>query len=419
MSIATTALRYGWRIVAGAVLTGGTIYVASNAPKYIYQRDVVEIVLGVTERCLATQINTNSTYSVSPPSYVRSWVTTNGLSGTNFAWVTNQVTNQLSWFTDRAMMVDLDAKIFALIPYYVDTNSVFDGTTNIVMLTVTNLFATLGIGDHTNQFTQIPCWTNNPGTTNCTTNAATFGPWAWRNYVVAWQERYKVLNALKCVKIASAFDTELSQKQYLSYGEDIFPYRSWDNFTSFNQLLLSITCTNGVTSFAESGAITNESSAVGSVWQTTGQTWAEIGVSAYFVGNISGTNKYIGGAITERLKITGPKVLNTNLQTIKSFCQQYISEGPFTYFVDYGVNIPTATNVFHSYYSGDEIYTNASQRTVKEWPSNHVFLIDYPIPEFQTPCNVQNQRDLYGATYRFVNSESYVFPQFNYCTNSF
>lgn len=192
MSIATITLRYGWKIVAGAVLTGATIYVASNVPSYIYQRDVVEIVLGVTERCLATQTGTNidgsGIYGVAPPSVIRSWTTTNGLTGTNFAWVSEQVTNTLSWYTDRAMMVDLDAKIFALIPCYADTNTVYEGTTNISMLTVTGLFASLQIGDHTNQFTAIPA---------IGTNSATFGPWARRNYRVAWEERYKVLNALK------------------------------------------------------------------------------------------------------------------------------------------------------------------------------------------------------------------------------
>ena len=200
MSIQTTALKYGWAIAAGAILTGTTIYVADSTQKRITQRDAVEVILGTVERCYATQITTNPTYSVDPPSFVRSWVSTNGLTGTNFAWVTNQVTNTISWYTDRNMMIDLDAKIFALIPYYVDPDSVYDGTTNIVMLTVTGLFASLQIGNHTNQFTAIPCWTNNVGTTNCTTNAATFGPWAWRNYVVAWQERYKVLNALKMTK---------------------------------------------------------------------------------------------------------------------------------------------------------------------------------------------------------------------------
>lgn len=200
MSIKTTALKYGWYIVFGAVLTGAGIFTSDYAGKYIFQRDAMQVILGTVERCYATQITTNPTYSVSPPSFVRSWVSTNDLTGTNFAWVTKQVTNTISGYTDRSMMVDLDAKIFALIPYYVDTNTVFSGTTNIYMLTVTGLFASLQIGDHTNQFTATPCWTNNAGTTNATTNAATFGPWAWRNYVVAWQERYKVLNALKMTK---------------------------------------------------------------------------------------------------------------------------------------------------------------------------------------------------------------------------
>ena len=148
MSIKTTALKYGWYIVFGAVLTGAGIFTSDYAGKYIFQRDAMQVILGTVERCYATQITTNPTYSVSPPSFVRSWVSTNDLTGTNFAWVTKQVTNTISGYTDRSMMVDLDAKIFALIPYYVDTNTVFSGTTNIYMLTVTGLFASLQIGDH-------------------------------------------------------------------------------------------------------------------------------------------------------------------------------------------------------------------------------------------------------------------------------
>jgi hypothetical protein len=121
---------------------------------------------------------------------------TNGATNWTAVLYTNVFTNVISDRIDHAMMVDLDAKIIALCPYFANTNTVYDGTTNIVMHTFTGLLTSLNLGDHTN-FTSIPCWTNNAGTTNATTNAATFGPWAWRNYVVAWQERYKVLNALK------------------------------------------------------------------------------------------------------------------------------------------------------------------------------------------------------------------------------
>ena len=180
MSFSTTAIKYGWvYLTALGVITGTTIYVASNTRQQVKPEDIIEIALGVHERCLATQITTNPTYSVDPPSIVRTWTDTNGASII--------VTNTIGWHTDRAMMVDLDTKIKALCPYYVDTNSVHDGTTNIIMHTFTGLLTSLDLGDHTN-FTAIPA---------IGTNIATYGPWAWRNYVVAWQERYKVLNALK------------------------------------------------------------------------------------------------------------------------------------------------------------------------------------------------------------------------------
>ena len=180
MSFSTTAIKYGWvYLTALGVITGTTIYVASNTRQQVKPEDIIEIALGVHERCLATQITTNPTYSVDPPSIVRTWTDTNGASII--------VTNTIGWHTDRAMMVDLDTKIKALCPYYVDTNSVYDGTTNIIMHTFTGLLTSLDLGDHTN-FTAIPA---------IGTNIATYGPWAWRNYIVAWQERYKVLNALK------------------------------------------------------------------------------------------------------------------------------------------------------------------------------------------------------------------------------
>ena len=58
------------------------------------------------------------------------------------------------------------------------------------MHTFTGLLASLDLGDHTN-FTAIPA---------IGTNVATYGPWGWRNFIIAWQERYKVLEALKMTK---------------------------------------------------------------------------------------------------------------------------------------------------------------------------------------------------------------------------
>lgn len=201
MAFTFTDLKYGWKIAAGITLAATTIYVASNTRERVNQADIIELALGTYERCLATQYSTNPvSYYVAPPSFVRSWYsnsyeTTNvpGDLVTNWYAVlhTNAFTNVIGWRTDRAMMVELDAKIKALVPYYADMNTVYDGSTNIVMLTVTGLWASLGIGDGTNQFTSVPA---------SGTNAATYGAYPWRIYKTDLEERYKVLNALKMTR---------------------------------------------------------------------------------------------------------------------------------------------------------------------------------------------------------------------------
>ena len=157
------SLKYGWTIPASIALAAVTIYISSNTRHRVNQADVIEIALGVTERCLATQTSTNPTYSVSPPSFVRSWYSNSyetqvvgGVTGMVAVLHTNVFTNAIGFRTDYAMMASLDTTIKALVPYYVDTNSVYDGTTNIVMLTVTGLWASLHIGDGTNKFTSEP-----------------------------------------------------------------------------------------------------------------------------------------------------------------------------------------------------------------------------------------------------------------------
>jgi len=188
MSIATHAIRYGWVYLASLTLGTGTIFMVDPVlMNRITLKDRIEVTMAVVERCYATQTGTNAdgtpVYAVAPPVEVRTWYDDNGAPVT--------VTNSIDWRDDRSMKVDLDAKIRALCPYYVNTNSVYDGTTNIVMNTFTGLLTSLDLGDHTN-FTSIPA---------IGTNAAVYGPWAWRNYSVAWQERYKVLNALKMRKL--------------------------------------------------------------------------------------------------------------------------------------------------------------------------------------------------------------------------
>ena len=253
MSFQTQAIKYGWVALASlGIITGTTIYVANNQRKQVKPEDIIEIVLGVHERCLATQTATNPTYSVNPPSIVRTWTsnvyTTNGVTV-----YTNIVTNTIGFSLDRSMMVSLDATIKQLVPYYCDTNSVYDGSTQICMLTVTGLWASLQIGDKTNKFTRTPCWTNPVSTnwivnyisywpsTNGTatnivytsdyrqvvnyakswtatgghvwvtssnwasevvtvTNAAAYGDYPWQIYTQDLEERYKVLNALKMTR---------------------------------------------------------------------------------------------------------------------------------------------------------------------------------------------------------------------------
>lgn len=254
MAFSTQAIKYGWvALTSLGVLTGVAIYVANNQRRQIKPEDIIQPVLGTVERCLTTQYSTNPvSYYVDPPSFVRTWYsnvyTTNGV-----AIYTNIVTNTIGWHLDRDMMVSLDATIKALVPYFCDTNTVYDGTTNIVMLTVTGLWASLGIGNKTNLFTREPCWTNPISTnwivnytsywpsTNGTatnvnytsdyrqvvnyaqswtatgghvwvsasnwasvvvtvTNAVTYGELPWRIYVEDLQERYKVLNALSIYK---------------------------------------------------------------------------------------------------------------------------------------------------------------------------------------------------------------------------
>lgn len=186
MAFATTAIRYGWvYLTALGVITGTTIYVVDNQRRHIKPEDIIQLPLAIAERCLATQTGTNSqgqpVYAVNPPSFVRTWKDTNGVSIV--------VTNTIGWHTDRAMMVSLDTTIQQLCPYYADTNSVYDGTTNIVMNTFTGLLVKLGIGNGTN-FTRTPAaYTSN--------NVATYGDYPWQIYVEDLQERYKVLNALK------------------------------------------------------------------------------------------------------------------------------------------------------------------------------------------------------------------------------
>jgi len=324
MSFSTQAIKYGWLALASlGVITGATIYMSHNQRQRVEPEDIIELVLGVHERCLATQTGTNADgsgiYAVTPPSFVQAWAKTNAVymghysgwgllyrytnywpstsgvpvvvcyttclwQAVNYAkswtatgghvWVREApfsnvaittsdyeiVTNTIGWHVDRDTLVSIDEKIKALVPCYVDTNSVYDGTTNIVMLTFTGLLTSLHLGDGTN-FTSVPCWTNSVSTnwiidytsywpstngaaTNInytsdyrqvvnyaqswtatgghvwvtssnwasqvvqTTNVATYGDYPWQIYPEDLQERYKVLNALQVMLFPACVGAE-------------------------------------------------------------------------------------------------------------------------------------------------------------------------------------------------------------------
>ena len=425
MAWSFTNLSYGWKIATGIALAGTTIYVAVNTRWRVNQVDVIELALGTHERCL--------TAGVTPPSFVRSWysnsyVTTNvpGDAVTNWTaqLYTNVYTNVIGWRTDRAMMVELDAKIKALCPYYANTNSVYDGTTNIIMHTFTGLLTSLDLGDHTN-FTAIPA---------IGTNTATYGPWAWGNYVVAWQERYKMLEALKCVALPSAFDQDISYRRTGSVFDDFEPVRTWAGVETFLNMAITIPTTNYDQWYFDSDDLpvrTYYGNTRGSAYQWPGGnavwTWG-----GSFGGSATGV-VWRGRSQSLKMEITGPRLFNTNLTIIKSFCQQYIKEESLSnygqdYYYGYGHNtfwgtpLPDPMREFLSYYSGDEVYTNDSARTVKQWPSNHVVLIDFPTPIFTDLSVITNTARFdyaIGARYTFNAPTSYLFPQFNYCTDAY
>lgn len=244
MGFQTTTIRYGWVALASLAVSFGavTIYVLNNQRHQIKPQDIIELAVGVDERCMGIQ-TADGSYPVARPSFVRTWTsnvyTTNGVT-----IYTNIVTNTIGWHVDRDMMISLDTTISNLVPHYKNTND------NYNSLTWTGLFASLGIGDHTGRFTRTPCWTNPvqtnyhvcytsywptngvyfPTTNNYTTtvyhainvatnwdgtnltwvamsnwastvvtvtNVATYGDYPWQIYVEDLQERYKILNALQ------------------------------------------------------------------------------------------------------------------------------------------------------------------------------------------------------------------------------
>jgi hypothetical protein len=244
MSLEVQALNYGWAaLLSLGSLTNSTIYNFGATRQLIVPEDVIEIAVGIPERCVATQTGSNS-YGLTPPTIIRTWYS-NAYSSNSVVSNAYTVTNTIGWFTDREMLVSHDATLRAAVVLYYPTNAV--ETTNLNYLTITGVWAALPVGDTTSQFTQVPCWTNQTvtnylicytsywptdgatfPTTNCYTSTfdqvvnygaswtatggvvwatlsncwaswatsmiqtQVFGEWPWLAYPQSFEERYKV-----------------------------------------------------------------------------------------------------------------------------------------------------------------------------------------------------------------------------------
>ena len=383
MAWSFTSLRYGWQIAASIVLAGTTIYVANNLRQRVNQADVIEIALGVTERCLATQTSTNPTYSVNPPSFVRSWYsndyTTNGA-----ILYTNVFANAIGFRTDRAMLASLDTTIKALVPYYVDTNSVYDGTTNIVMLTVTGLWASLHIGDGTNKFTSEPAWVG----TNGVTNAATYGDYPSWIYVTDLQERYKVLNALKFTTRSASVTFPDNNGKYLFIWTGDNLYHTWADLIYAGDAW----------------------------WATNGQNWTYAKVIMESSGQVYLPWSSYGCDVgATQAKFNSPE-LGTNLEKSVNL---YVSGSGPTYLPGAGCTNP----VFNAF--GYPIYTNGwglwSTKDCGYSSTGFVDLIVGPTG-FEQPgwCIKPTRNGIRSEAegWEISDYKEVINWQFNYCTNS-
>jgi len=374
----------------GITLAAATIFVVNNERQRVNQADIIEIVLGTYERCLATQHATNpAAYRVAPPDFTRSWYSnayeTTNIPGdpiTNWSAVlyTNIVTNAIGWRLDRAMMVSLDTTIKALVPWYVDTNTVYDGTTNIVMLTVTGLWASLGIGDHTNKFTRTP----EIVTTNLTTNAATYGDWPWRIYKEDLEERYKVLNTLKMT--TNSISTPL-------------PYPN-------NAKSRSASATNW--------AVAKNNVDAG--WETQALHYASINSLMESAGRRGATNSYTAIALVNHLKITSAP-LNTNLIKnislyIKGMIPNWLSSQDVTnpVFNAFGYSISTNWSIFTNVLCG---YSSTGFTDFVVGPT------EFPQPGWcEEPTTITLDRSEIEG-WEISDYEVIVNFTFNYCTNKY
>jgi hypothetical protein len=159
-----TNLLYGWLVMTNLVTTGQVWYASPSAHGDLRAVDEIEILLGSAERCIATETNATG-YQATPLTYVESIRGTNGMI---------TVTNALTWqLAGKTMLTSNDASFKLAIPYYVQTNTVTNYTTNMLMHTFTGMVDSLGIG---------------------------FSNWPYQVEYTNYEDRYKVLNFMEWTK---------------------------------------------------------------------------------------------------------------------------------------------------------------------------------------------------------------------------
>lgn len=193
-----------------ALVAGGHAESYPNRPTANEMNEIVDLgtacVLGVNERCQATQYSTNpASYYVNPP-FVK--------------------TNYAGWYLNHDAMGTMAAKIRSLVPSYV--KMVCDGTVNIVMLTEAGVWEDLEIGDHTSQFTATPATGTNP---------PAYGDSPWRIYVEDLVERHQVLNVMRWTSITpTTANRMICGATYGSYAEiaNNWSFNSWSDGGWYN-----------------------------------------------------------------------------------------------------------------------------------------------------------------------------------------
>jgi len=150
MALSWQVLKYGVTVISGVSLVGGAVWYVTTRP-YVEQVDEAELLAGVIERCYATQYTTNGAgapvYRVDPPSLVETFY--DEANGVEIR------ANSIGWYVNGN--IKMASKIRDLVPWYYDPTNAdafgsFSNAADIPALTVTNLFARLGIGDGTNKF---------------------------------------------------------------------------------------------------------------------------------------------------------------------------------------------------------------------------------------------------------------------------